>query len=422
MAKEVDEQYRIRPWQHCALFLFACVLVTSRRPDALFHPQFWAEDGRVWFADAYNLGWWPALFRPETGYFQTLPRLAAASALVVPLSLAPLVLNLAAIALQALPVNLLLSIRSSAWGNLRFRALLAITYIALPSSPEIAANITNSQWMLAFFVFLLLVASPAKSIAGRGFDVFMVLLCGLTGPFCFFLLPIAMIVAFERRSRQCWIPVCILAASSLIQAWGLLIVSPTARSAWGALGANSTLFVRILAGNVFLGAMLGANKLAVIPGRSFFLFLLFAAVGGTAIVAIAVVKSSIEMRLFILLACMTLAACLISPSSYAPPGHTQWELVAGASAVRYWFLPTLAFVWSLLKCFQNRSLVLKSAVAALLCLLCFGIALRWRRPAFQDFHFAEAAKRVEAAPAGTVITIPENPDGWHLRLVKRPNG
>jgi hypothetical protein len=28
----------------------------ARRPDILADPQLWAEDGRVWFQDAYNLG------------------------------------------------------------------------------------------------------------------------------------------------------------------------------------------------------------------------------------------------------------------------------------------------------------------------------------------------------------------------------
>ena len=99
----------LRSWQQSAIFLLACAVIVSRRPDAIFHAQFYAEDGHVWFADAYNLGWWHALFRAQDGYFQTLPRLAAALALLAPLSLAPLVLNIAAVAVEALPVNILLS-------------------------------------------------------------------------------------------------------------------------------------------------------------------------------------------------------------------------------------------------------------------------------------------------------------------------
>jgi hypothetical protein len=54
--------------------------------------------------------------------------------------------------------------------------------------------------------------------------------------------------------------------------------------------------------------------------------------------------------------------------------------------------------------------------------MCLGIIRDWRHPAFKNMHFAEYAARFEAAPAGAVVTIPENPAGWTVRLVKRPPG
>ena len=38
------------------MFLLGVLLVILRRPDAVTYPQFWAEDGSSWFADAYNSG------------------------------------------------------------------------------------------------------------------------------------------------------------------------------------------------------------------------------------------------------------------------------------------------------------------------------------------------------------------------------
>jgi hypothetical protein len=35
-------------WQfHLLLFFIAFIILVSRRPDALFQPQFWAEDGTI---------------------------------------------------------------------------------------------------------------------------------------------------------------------------------------------------------------------------------------------------------------------------------------------------------------------------------------------------------------------------------------
>lgn len=99
----------ISAWQQVVIFLLACAVVISRRPDVILHAQFYAEDAHVWFADAYNLGWWRALFNAQDGYFQTVPRLGAALALLAPMARAPLVMNAIAIAVQVLPVNLLFS-------------------------------------------------------------------------------------------------------------------------------------------------------------------------------------------------------------------------------------------------------------------------------------------------------------------------
>jgi hypothetical protein len=48
-----------------------------------------------------------------------------------------------------------------------------------------------------------------------------------------------------------------------------------------------------------------------------------------------------------------------------------------------------------------------------------GIVRDWSHPVFQDLHFSEIASRFESAPAGTAVTIPLNPAGWNMRLVKR---
>ena len=413
-----EQQTRIRFWQHLALFMLAYALVITRKPDAIFHAQFWAEDGRAWFADAYNLGPWHPFFRPETGYFQTLPRIAADLAMLVPLSLAPLVLNIIAIGVQVLPINLLVSFRSAEWGETWLRALLAFTYLAIPSSPEICANITNEQWILAFCVFLLLVGSPPRSSSGRFVDLSFTVLCGLTGPFCIFLLPISLLVALRRTGRWRWVPVFILAGCCVIQAVGLLIVSPNARTAWGVLGARFDLFVRILAGNVFLGSLIGANNIAIDPGAHAFIFLAFVAASGVTIAAFALRRAPLPMKLLALYAGMLFLAALRLPSSYAPRGTTQWEMIAGAAAVRYWFLPTLTFIWLLIFGAFGNGKIIKVLSGVLLCCLCFGIAIQWRRPVFQDFHYAAEVERVKAAPAGTTVSIPINPEGWQMRLIK----
>jgi hypothetical protein len=408
-----------RIWHHGVIFLIACAVIVSRRPDAIFGAQFCNEDGRVFFADAYNFGWWAALFRMYEGYLHAFPRLGAALALLVPLSLAPLALNLVAIGIQGLPVNLLLFSRSTEWGSLRFRAFLAATYLALPNTQEMSNGINQSQWHLALCAFLLLTASTPCGLAWRLFDLSILFLCGMTGPFCVFLLPIALFLAWRRHEPWRWTEAGILAAVCLVQTWGLLSGGFSGRPNYP-LGASPLLLVRMLAGQVFLAALLGGNGLAAHSNPLLLIVLLCVAIGGIAIVAICFANSTSVMRLFLLFSLMLFAASLISPTAYPPAGVSSWQLLAGAPGIRYWYFPTLAFAWSILWNFRSRTRSLKAISAVLLCLMCFGIVRDWRHPAYEDMHFAEYAKRVEAAPAGAVVTIPENTKGWNLQLVKRP--
>jgi hypothetical protein len=410
-------EFKLRAWHYGVIFLLACAVIISRRPDAVLHAQFFAEDGHVWYAEAYNLGWWNALFRSQDGYFQTFPRLGAALALLVPLSRAPLVLNLIAICVQALPVSVLLGSRSSAWGSLRFRSVLACIYLGLPNCFELNATITSSQWRLAFCTFLLLVAFSPLSRVGRAFDLSIFSLCGLTGPFCILLSPIALFLAWQRRERWRWVTAGLLCATSLLEASNLLSGGIAGRP-HVPLGANPDALTRMLAGQLYLGTFIGSNALAARPGIGSFIVFAVIAAGGTLLMAICFFKSSWNMRLLIIFSGMIVAASLVSPTLGQINGFTGFEALVRGAGARYWLFPNLAFAWSILFCFQSLNQVLKAASVCLLCILCFGFVARWEYPAFRDEHFAEYVRTFESAPPGTAVVIPENPEGWTARLIK----
>ena len=73
-----------------ASFATALLLIFLRDPSLFTRPQFWAEDGSFWYAQAYNGGWLHSLTIPDGGYLNTLQRLSAGLALVVPFRWAPL--------------------------------------------------------------------------------------------------------------------------------------------------------------------------------------------------------------------------------------------------------------------------------------------------------------------------------------------
>jgi len=329
--------------------------------------------------------------------------------------------NAGALLVQALPANLLLSDRLADWGSLRFRAALALVFLALPNSRELSLTIEEGQWYLALTACLLVLASAPKRAVWRIFDAVVFLLCGLTGPFCLLLLPVAAVFLWMRRERWRWMPMGILAVTAAAQLSALLFTDAAGRGHGAALGATPQLFVRILAGQVYLGALIGANMLSVQAGLP---FLLLAAAGGTAVVALVWVPARAEVRLFLVFAALVFAASLWSPFTGPDNGYSRWLVLALNPGVRYWFFPTLAFAWSVLALARmakmparNRGMRIVSA--GLVLLMCCGVLKDFRNPPMPDFHFGRFAAEVEEAAPGTVLTIPLNPAGWSMTLIKR---
>ena len=86
-------------------------LLLLRSPGSLLHPQFWAEDGTLFFQEAFNRGFLSTILQPASGYLHSFPRLVAGFSLLVPMEQAPLVFNLAAFAVQLVPALYLLGPR-----------------------------------------------------------------------------------------------------------------------------------------------------------------------------------------------------------------------------------------------------------------------------------------------------------------------
>ena len=402
-------------WQ-IFVFVTAVLAVVSRRPDALFHPGFFAEDGTIWYADAYNFGWLHSLLNPQNGYFQTLPRLTAALALLVPLQFAPLLMNGVAIVLQVLPVNLLLSSRCATWGPLSVRALFALAYVCLPNSRELDATITEGQWHIALLASIVILASPAKSWAWRTFDIFVIFLCGLTGPFCLLLLPVGVAFWWMRRDRWRLFLIAAIAACSLLQVSALYFTASTTRAQM-TLGATPQLFLKLLAGQVYLGAVIGQNTLAANKGS---LLLDLVAILGTAFIVYCLLKAQLELKFFIVFCALIYAASLKNPMAAASTAQSQWQVLSSAPGVRYWFFPMLAFIWALIWCASSsRSTPVRVIAACCLATMLIGITHDWKYPAYTNTRFPEYARRFASASEGTLITIPLFPDGWVVRLAKK---
>jgi hypothetical protein len=388
---ELQEGISFR-WQ-VAVFVVTLAATFARLPGALLHPQFFAEDGWVWYQQAYNLGWWSTFGITQAGYLQTLPRLAAGITLLFPMQWAPLIMNLAGAMVQVLPVTALLSRRCTPWGPLPIRVLMALLYIVIPNAPEIHIVMTNAMWHLAVLQALLAFSVPPLSWRGRVFDVLLFSIGSVSGPFCMLLLPLVAI--FYWRRRQSW-TLCIL---GLMSAGVILQVFSLAHSVRAAaaqpLGVTGLSLLRIVAGNIFVNSMTGSGG-AYLPHW----LLVVAAICGFAVVIGGWRSAPLALRLFIAFTVFALAASLKDP--LITGSTTRWQELADVAGIRYWFLPSLMFLWVAAWCtWGGKSALVRYAGAAILLLTTIGIVRKWSYPPLlAQTHFNADVERFKNLKTG----------------------
>jgi hypothetical protein len=399
-------------WQ-VAVFLIALFAVFTRLPGALLHAQFFAEDGWVWYQQAYNLGWWRSLPITHGGYLQTLPRLVAGVSLLFPMQWAPLVMNVAGAVIQVLPVTALLSRRCAPWGPMPLRMLMAALYLAVPNAPEVHVVITNAMWHLALLQLLLALSYPPRSWQGRTVDTLVFTVGSVSGPFSLLLLPCTAVYWWVRRQRWTLAVLGIMFLGSTLQVLSFLhsVRNPEAAP----LGANSFALLRIIAGNIFVDSMTGGGG----PFLSVSM-LLAGAAGGFAVLFCGWRSAPLPGKLAIVFAILVLLASLKDPLvlvSLIP----RWEVLANATGIRYWFLPSLMFLWSVAWCaWGDKSVLLRYAAAGILLLTLICAGRKWIYPPWPEGNFsADAARFRTLQPGEHMLFTVFDPGDRKMELIKR---
>jgi hypothetical protein len=167
-----------------------------RRPDALTYPQFWAEDGMIFFADAYHHGF-SSLWRDHGGYYHLVPRVAALLGLsLIPLVFQPLFYNL--ICLFGI-----LAIIAYLWFRLPFspekKFFMALSLTWAPVANEVMLSLAGFHFILSLCPIIMLLGRPPQNGLEWFIDLFVMVISGLTGPFLTLFFPLLLLVAWENK-------------------------------------------------------------------------------------------------------------------------------------------------------------------------------------------------------------------------------
>ena len=127
-------------------YIYLFLILTLRKPDSLFYPQFFAEDS-IWFKFAFLGG--VNLFETTAGYCQFIPRLIAIIANLFSCYYAPFIYNFFAISIAAFCCFWIsLPLCKNLIKSLGIRLIISVMIALVPTAHEIIGNITNLQWYL----------------------------------------------------------------------------------------------------------------------------------------------------------------------------------------------------------------------------------------------------------------------------------
>jgi hypothetical protein len=389
--------------------LSVVLLLWVRKPDAFHNPQFWAEDGFIFFSQQVQLGA-RAHLEPYAGYFNAVPRLVASVADLLPYRYAPAAYNAAALLLTLALVWKLYSPRL----GLRWPPLFALAVALVPHpGGEVFVCLANVQWILALLLLTVTLQRSPETRAQTIGDAGIVLLTGLTGPFILLALPLLMVKlmvkAWRSRSRLDVLTMnlavlAVGAAAAAVQLWTLLhapIDEPTrlapAPGVWGRLvGARLT-------GTLFLGPLAYDLPPLVLCGAGIGLL-------AGILWALRCSPEALERAGF----CLFFAAAVVA-ATFVKFAESPGLLVPQAAGARYFFIPSVAVAWCLLLVVSStRGVPRGAALIALLAILGSSLLSGFRSPPLEDFRWEEQAARIGGPEKE--LWIPINPHPWMIHI------
>jgi hypothetical protein len=314
-----------------------------RQPGLAATRTIWAEDGRIFYAQATTMSFWRTLATLHNGYVQLFPRLAVQLAHLVPVAN---VSNLLAIT-GALSVGCLAGlVFHMAKGHIAspgLRALLAAGMVLLPvANVELLNNVVNVPWWFFFATFWALLWRP-RSWPGRICAVLVCFVAAASEALVALFLPLAVARAVALPTRREQAATGGLVLGLLYQAVVILPSGSRALSSPGGLhDVGQSFALRVGLGTV--GGVKGTDWLTV-HARGAGIALGFVAFG--AVLVAAVCTRSNRVRLFTLVAAAYSAVCFVVPV-WLRDVATVMQLGTVRLAGRYQAVPVLLLTSALL--------------------------------------------------------------------------
>jgi hypothetical protein len=418
--------------------LLVAVLFIGRRPDSLFHAQFWAEDGPIFYFQALKDGAFRSLFEQYSGYLHIIPRLTAIVAVQMPPIFAPLIFSAVAFGFAIYACSMFSSVhyRSIVRSDL-LRVLLCCAFAVVPPADELIGTLTDLHYYLFLLIFLQLVGLSANrenrgnSLWKEACGALVSLVATASAPEAVLLLPIAgWQLARSGKASSRLIPIGVV-IGAVVQLGNLLTSAwqPASRPMPFALFFTTVVaFVHRVVISSIAGQVASASIVAH-GAQGLVLALIMLLTGGFIALWMRLRDREPRALVFALLgSSVAFVAIMIYTRDLWGEFPSLAQLV-DYNGSRHFIVPIFFFllaaavaVESLLRDFKRYS----PAIAFLIIFVCGG-ALNYRVMQFTDYHWSDNAPLVdrwrscqrhhEPCPS---VTIPINPPGFNFTLPANP--
>ncbi len=424
--------YGFSPLKFFLLLLAASVILFLRRPEALLSPQFYAEDGTVFFKDAYELPFWTSVFKPYAGYFHVIPRIFAECISLFPVRYAPLFYN---------SFSLLIAAVSFCWIWLpHFRHLirsdLARLFVALlflfSPNQEALMKLAYAQWYILLWLTLCCFMLPLRSRSGSLLLTVAILLSVWTSAISFILLPVWILRIFFVDHFQKKLVASVTAASLAVLAAIFFVHSSDAAEAAASTGISADLVTGMLHAIIYKVICTGVLG----PTITFSLFsagwtYVYAASFVLILLTVAFYNLQKREMLIFTLACLYIGIAsvffFILRSNFVLSFvrgegvrvHDRYFFLASSLLILMLFTTGYHYAQKKLHAPWNRILP-SAALVVWAALYAMDFPMQWTRINFEWAIYAKQIEYAEKAAAlngqSYMLQIPINPFPWRIQL------
>ena len=242
-------------------FLILLLLFFYRSPYIFLNGRFMAEEGSVYFANAYKFGFFYSLTFVDftSGYLNLWANISGIFSNLFSLNLAPLISSYLALIPKILIVFLNLYCRSILFIRFEYKVLFCLLVFLSPQNvPEIWLNTINSQIFFGIITFIIIFINYNQSNINY-FHLSLIFFAGLTGIYSCILFPIFFFKYLIYKKKQDLLNFLAIFSCTIIQL-SLVIYSKLSNLIYAEKihAINLDLFINYIY-NVIIKVFLGTN-------------------------------------------------------------------------------------------------------------------------------------------------------------------